>query len=163
MNGEYTKINDFLVTVFHEVLRTEEASLKTKAFKNLSMREMHVIAAVCELEKTKTNTASNIAMTQNITSGTLATAINTLEKKGYVRREQDMRDKRVVRILATDKGKAANEIHAMFHHQLVLAIMSALSPQELAVFVNGLAAVQKFFKEQKLWSGTAGFIIQPEQ
>ena len=148
MNEEYVKLNDFLVHVFHEILRTEEASLKTKVFKNLSIREMHIIEAVCELEKTHTNTASNIATAQNITSGTLATAINTLEKKGYVKRKQDTKDKRVVRIFATDRGVAANEVHSEFHHQMVSDIISVMSPEDLTAFVKGLAAVQKFFKEQ---------------
>jgi DNA-binding MarR family transcriptional regulator len=147
VNEEYAKINDFLVNVFHEILRTEEASLKTKAFKNLSIREMHVIEAICELEKTDTNTASNIATAQNITSGTLATAINTLERKGYVKRKQDTKDKRVVRIYATERGVAANKIHSEFHHQMVSVIISILPPEDLAAFVKGLSAVQKFFKD----------------
>jgi DNA-binding MarR family transcriptional regulator len=146
LSNEYNRINNFLVGVFNEVLKTEEASLKTKEFKNLSVREMHVIEAVCEAEKTNTNTASNIAAAQRVTSGTLATAINTLEKKGYVKRIQDEQDKRVVRIFATDKGKAANQMHADFHHQMVSAIMSAMSEEELAVFVKGLASVHDFFK-----------------
>ena len=149
VKNEYTKINDFLVTVFNEVMRTEEASLKTDGFKDLSIREMHVIEAVCELEKTENNTASNIAAAQGITSGTLATAINTLEKKGYVKRQQDERDKRVVRVLITEKGMKAHEWHSVFHHQLVSTIMSAMTAEELRVFVKGLAAVHDFFKDQQ--------------
>ena len=81
MDNEYSQINDFLVKVFNEVLRTEEASLKTKESHNLSMREMHVIEAVCDGTRSGKNTASEIAFSQRITAGTLTTTINTLEKK----------------------------------------------------------------------------------
>ncbi len=148
MISEYSKINNFLVTVFNEVLRTEEVSLKTKEFKNLSMREMHVIEAVCGGAESGKNTASEIAFSQKITAGTLTTTIRTLEKKGYVLRQHDQWDKRVVRIFPTEKGKIANEVHASFHHEMVSSIMSAMNEDELAMFVKGLAAVQDFLKNK---------------
>ncbi|QEY35250.1 MarR family transcriptional regulator [Caproiciproducens galactitolivorans] len=148
MLEEYSQINHFLVKVFNEVLRTEEASLKTKEFHNLSLREMHVIEAVCDAVQAAKNTASEIASSQRITAGTLTTTINTLEKKGYVERRQDQRDKRVVRIYPTEKGKTANQVHASFHHKMVSAIMSAMNEEELTVFVKGLAAVKNFLESK---------------
>lgn len=149
LNNEYSQINNFLVKVFNEVLRTEEASLKTKESHNLSMREMHVIEAVCDGTQAGKNTASDIACSQGITAGTLTTTINTLVKKGFVQRQQDQRDKRVVRILPTEKGKSVNEVHSSFHHKMVSAIMSAMTEDELAMFVKGLAAVKNFFESNK--------------
>lgn len=149
MDNEYSQINDFLVKVFNEVLRTEEASLKTKESHNLSMREMHVIEAVCDGTRSGKNTASEIAFSQRITAGTLTTTINTLEKKGFVVRRQDQHDKRVVRIFPTDKGKSVNEVHSSFHHNMVSAIMSAMDEDELAMFVKGLAAVKSFLESNQ--------------
>ncbi|MBW7572997.1 MarR family winged helix-turn-helix transcriptional regulator [Caproiciproducens faecalis] len=149
MNQEYSQMNDFLVNVFNEILRTEEASLKTKESHNLSMREMHIIESVCDGTRTGRNTASDIACSQGITAGTLTTTINTLVKKGFVERQQDQRDKRVVRIFPTDKGKSVNEVHSSFHHKMVSAIMSAMTEDELAMFVKGLAAVKDFFETSK--------------
>lgn len=151
MSKEYSEINNFLVKIFNEVLRTEEASLRTKEFKNLSMREMHVIEAVCDAAASERNTASEVAFSQKITAGTLTTTISNLEKKGFVIRSQDQRDKRMVRIIPTEKGKTANEIHQSFHHEMVSSIMSVLNENELKVFVKGLAAVKRFFESnQKL-------------
>jgi DNA-binding MarR family transcriptional regulator len=146
LNAEYSQINNFLVHIFNEILRTEEASLKTKEFNNLSMREAHVIEAVCNAEEIEKNTASEIALSQKITAGTLTTTISTLEKKGYVIRCKDQRDKRVVRIFPTQKGKTVNEIHQTFHHKMVSSIISALKVDELAMFVKGLAVVQNFLE-----------------
>ncbi len=149
MSSEYNEINQFLVKVFNSILRTEEASLKSKEFKNLSMREMHVIEAVCEATEQERNSASEIAFAQNVTAGTLTTTVSTLERKGFVLRRQDQQDRRMVRIFPTEKGKTANEFHQEFHHEMVSAIMSALSADELKVFVKGLAAVQRFFENSK--------------
>lgn len=149
MSKEYSEINNFLVRVFNEVLRTEEASLKKKDLKNLSMREMHVIEAVCDANENEKNTASEIAYSQKITAGTLTATISTLEKKGFVMRCQDKKDRRVVRIFLTEKGKTANEIHQSFHHEMVSSIMSVLKVDELKVFVRGLAAVQHFLESNQ--------------
>lgn len=146
MSREYSEINYFLVRVFNSVLRTEEACLKTKEFKNLSMREMHVIEAVCDLAEQGRNTASEIALAQNVTAGTLTATVSTLEKKGFVFRRRDEQDKRVVRIFPTEKGKTANGIHQTFHHEMVSGIMSALDGEELQMFVKGLVAVQRFLE-----------------
>ncbi|NLJ30729.1 MAG: MarR family transcriptional regulator [Clostridiales bacterium] len=146
-------MNHFLVNVFNEILRTEEASLKTGAYKNLSVREMHVIEAVCFAQKNHSNTASEIANSQNVTAGTLTTTIGTLERKGFVFRRHDQRDRRVVRIFPTEKGKNANEIHQQFHHEMVSSIMSALSEEETLVFVKGLGAVQRFFETKPKMNG----------
>ena len=149
MSKEYSEINNFMVTVFNEVLRTEEASLKTKETNNLSMREMHVIETVCDAAGYEKNTASEIALSQKITAGTLTATISNLERKGYVLRRKDQRDKRMVRIFPTGKGKTANEVHQSFHHEMVSSIMSVLNQEELAMFVKGLAAVQNFLQGGK--------------
>ena len=149
MSKEYSEINNFMVTVFNEVLRTEEASLKTKETNNLSMREMHVIETVCDAAEYEKNTASEIALSQKITAGTLTATISNLERKGYVLRRKDQRDKRMVRIFPTEKGKTANEVHQSFHHEMVSSIMSVLNQEELAMFVKGLAAVQNFLQGGK--------------
>lgn len=153
MSKEYSEMNHFLVNVFNAILRTEETSLKAGEFKNLSMREMHVIEAVCNAADNRRNTATEIANSQNITAGTLTTSISTLERKGFVARCQDQKDRRVVRIFPTEKGKNANEIHQNFHHEMVSSIMSALSEEELLVFVKGLGAVQRFFESKPKLNG----------
>ncbi len=149
MSKVYSEINNFLVRVFNGVLRTEEASLRTKEFKNLSIREMHIIEAVCEANEYGKNTASEIALSQKITGGTLTATISNLEKKGYVIRQRDERDKRMVRILPTERGKTANELHQTFHHEMVSKIISVLSGEEQTVFIKALAAVQRFLEEGK--------------
>ena len=44
----YTALNEFLVGAFNEILRIEGRVLCRGPFQNLSIREVHVIEAVCQ-------------------------------------------------------------------------------------------------------------------
>lgn len=149
MGKEYSMLNEFLVKVFNEILRTEEANLKTSEFKNLSMKEMHTIETVYNSEISGKNSSSEIALAQRITAGTLTATIDVLVKKGYVKRIQDEKDKRIIRIIPAEKGIKANEIHSSFHHDMVSSIIETLDEPELRVFVDGLEKVHKFFKNKQ--------------
>ena len=139
-------LNRFLVEVFNEILKTEEASLAA-AYKDLSLRELHLIEEVCRAaDKGLDNRATAIAAAQRVTAGTLTTAVTLLEKKGYLLRQRDERDKRVVRILPTEKAWEADARHAKFHQEMVEDCLSALSEEEAVVFVRALGTVASFFR-----------------
>lgn len=140
-------INNFLVEAFNEILKSEEISLN-KEYKNLSVKEMHVIEVVCEGEKTGDNMANILARKLKVTAGTLTTAVSQLEKKGYLVRERDANDKRIVRITSTDSGKKAQEYHRQFHEKMVNAIIDKLDDEETAVLVKALGNVTEFFREE---------------
>lgn len=149
-SSQQAQLNNFLVNVFNEILRIEESCLRTGEFKNLSVREMHVIEAVCTAqEKGTNNRASDIAQAQGISAGTLTTAITLLEKKGCVERRTDAHDKRIVRLYATEKGKRANAVHQQFHQQMVADVLAALSPEETNILIKGLQSLQVFFDTRK--------------
>jgi len=140
-------LNKFLVEVFNEILRTEEQMIAENGYDNLSVREMHVIEAVCTCASTGKNTATDIASFLGVVPGTLTTAINILEKKGYIYREKSQNDRRVVRIKATESGEKVNEDHKRFHGQMIDGVLSALTPEQTVVFMRGLSGVADFFKQ----------------
>nr|MDD6336413.1 MarR family transcriptional regulator [bacterium] len=142
-------INDFLVSVFNEILRTEEHSLSTGGFDNVSVKEMHVIEAVVNAQGSD-NRATAIAHTLGVTAGTLTTAVNLLEKKGYLSRLRDDRDKRVVRILATGRGMQAYACHAAFHQEMVEDVLRVLSEEEVPVFLRALSGISSFFRAKNI-------------
>lgn len=150
MKKYQTKLNDFLVDVFHEILRIEESSLRSGEFENISVREMHVIEAVCKAETADDgkNRASDIAAALRISGGTLTTAVIQLEKKGCITRLQDKNDKRIVRLFSTDKGKRADAAHQRFHDDMVADVVAALSEDELACLAKGLESLQTFFTKK---------------
>lgn len=136
------KMNSFLVNVFNEVLKTEESNIQK--YGDLSLREIHVIEAVCNAEQGD-NCATAIAENLRVTAGTLTTAVSVLEKKGYLIRNKDAKDKRVVRILATEKGREAKIHHDEFHRHMVDDILQTLTEEEATVFVRALESIGVFF------------------
>ena len=150
MNNYYNELNHFLVKVFNEILRVEETSLKKSEFKNLSVREMHVIEVICNANESGSgNRATDIAQALGISAGTLTIAVSSLERKGYVKRIQDVKDKRIFRLSATEKGIGANQAHQRFHHEMVMNVMNTLDTQEIDVLINGLKSLETFFNSNQ--------------
>ena len=119
MDQHREELNRFLVEVFHQVLKTEELAL-SRAKGELSLRELHLIEEVCRAaDLGLDNRATAIAAAQRVTAGTLTTAVSLLERKGYLERRRDEHDKRVVRILPTEKARQANREHERFHEEMV--------------------------------------------
>lgn len=141
-------LDRFLVEVFGEVLRTEEHSLARRA-ERLSLRELHLIEAVCRaVDEGRDNRSTAIAAERQITAGTLTTAVSALERKGYLERRRSPRDKRVVRIYPTEKGREAQRRHAAFHRELVEEVLAVLSKDEARVFTRALDRLTGFFRQK---------------
>ncbi|MBC8536035.1 MarR family winged helix-turn-helix transcriptional regulator [Feifania hominis] len=150
LGDSHAKLNSFLVRVFHDILRIEEQSLSKGEFGDLSMREMHIIESICEAgEQGADNRTTAIAREQGITNGTLTVAVNSLVKKGYVRRAPDERDRRVVRLYPTERAREANAAHAVFHHDMVSAVIHRLSGDEVETLVRALSAIENYFEAQR--------------
>ncbi len=150
INEYNSELNYFLVKVFNEILRVEESSLKIGEYKNLSVREMHVIEAVCTTnESGSDNRATDIANALRISAGTLTTTVALLEKKGYLLREQDPHDKRIIRLFATEKGIRANLFHQNFHKQMVSSVIETLDKGEVEILIKGLRSLKTFFDSKK--------------
>ena len=142
MKGNRAELNRFLVEVFDEILKTEEESL-AGSFSDLSLRELHLIEEVCRAEdEARDNRATAIAAAQRVTAGTLTTAVSLLERKGYLER------RRAVRIWPTEKARAADQVHAAFHREMVDEILKTLSDQEAQVLVRALGSLTAFFREK---------------
>lgn len=154
MDQHREELNRFLVEVFHDILKTEELALSSSK-KELSLRELHLIEEVCRAENQGLdNRATAIAAAQRVTAGTLTTAVSLLERKGYLIRCRDEHDKRVVRILPTEKARQANRAHERFHEEMVENLLSFLTQEEAQVFVRALGRVSLFFRE-KMFSACA--------
>ena len=151
MSEKYEReINTFLVEVFNDILKTEE-SYATADYPDLSLRELHLIEAVClAVDGGRDNRASAIAAAQRVTAGTLTTVVNQLEKKGYLERMRDGSDKRSVRLFPTEKGREANRRHEAFHREMVADILKILSPEETAALLRGLSGIAAFFRGKYL-------------
>lgn len=139
-------INHVLVHLFNDVLRLEEDSLREAGVNELSMREIHILEAVCGAGEE--NTMSALARQLRITTGSLTVAVNTLERKGYVIRRRSALDKRRIHVVPTAKACQVEEIHQAYHQRMTRAVMDAVPHEQLDAVVQGLEAAWQYFNGQ---------------
>lgn len=142
MNLDQT-LNTLLVSLFHDILDIEEKSLITEEFKDITVNDMHVIEAIGLDEP---QASSVVARRLDITMGTLTKAIDGLNEKGYVNRERSLQDKRVVLLSLSEKGEAAFHHHAMFHREMVQALISQIDQEEKEILTKTLEDLMNFLK-----------------
>ena len=138
-------INDVLVHLFNEIWQLEEDAIITDEFKDITNNDMHIIEAV----SLDGGNMSSIAAKRHITVGSLTTSMNSLVKKGYVERERSERDRRVVYIHLTSKGRRAYRHHEEFHNQMTDAVLQSLKEEEIPVLVKTLSGLSAFFDKYR--------------
>ena len=147
MDQNKSMIDKVLVHLFNDLLRIEEKTLQ-KHTGPLSMREVHIIEAVCAAQ-TEDNTMTVLAATLRVTVGSLTVAIKTLERKGYVIRERSSTDKRRVHVLPLPPALEVEKHHRAFHRRMVDAVTTAVSTEELDVLIKSLHAIYDYFYDQE--------------
>lgn len=146
MEPDLKTVNDYLVSVFNDILTIEESELKKSQFEDISITEMHTIEAIGMYKK---KTTSEVAKELSITAGTLTTAINKLVKKGYVERIRSEDDRRVVKLGLTKKGKLLFRVHQHFHREMVKNILIGMSSDEEVALLKALKNLHDFLQEYK--------------
>lgn len=138
-------MSEALVRIFENVVLTEEKSLQAGYFSDLSIAEMHTLTAIGPYEaRTMTKTAEDLG----ITTGTLTVAIDRLVKKGYVIRQRDTKDKRVVRISLTRNGKLACRMNSKFHRVLAKHILEGYGPEDREHILKLVSEVDTYIEQQ---------------
>lgn len=144
------ELNSFLVDVFHHILRAEARDIKSLGYRNLSISEMHVIEAAGQLEKEGLNSAREIAALLGITPGSLTAALGALEKKGYLLRLPDPKDRRRIRISLTDRGLKAEADHRLIHSRMVEQVAGRLEgEEEMRALLKALKSISAFFISER--------------
>lgn len=146
MEPNLETVNDYLVSVFNDILTIEESELKKSQFNDLSITEMHTIEAIGMY---KIKTSSEVAKELSITVGTLTVAINNLVKKGYVERLRSEDDRRVVKLGLTKKGKLLFRVHQHFHREMVKNILKGMEQEEEQALLRALKNLHDFLQEYK--------------
>ena len=139
-------LNEVLVKLFREIMTIEEQSLKKGDFKDLTVNDMHVIEAIDVYEPKNMTT---VARSLSVTTGTLTISINGLVKKGYVDRVRSEKDRRVVLVSLTEKGRDAHGWHEQFHEEMVQAVIAGLDEEEQVVLQRALTDLTGFFRQMQ--------------
>lgn len=125
---------------FEKILANEESLLKTLG--TLGVKEYHTLDTIWTLTKTKSNTANNIAKALNITAGTLTTNLQRLTDKGYVYKERDTMDKRVVYVYLTPAGVGLRRSRETAHKKLLRQALLRLSDSEKVALCSLLNKIE---------------------
>lgn len=145
MNPYEERIHALMTDIFDRILVTEQKALHKGIFHDLSLSEMHALEAIGLYDRPM---MSETAAKLRVTTGTLTVAVNRLVRKGYVDRQRDETDRRIVRIQLTRKGKLACRMHHKFHTLLVDRLVSPLDEDGRAVLLSTLGEIARFVEEQ---------------
>lgn len=142
----YGMFHDVLVNLFNEIMDIEEKAIITEEFRDITNNDMHVIEAIGVEEP---RNMSQVAKSLGVTTGTLTISVNNLVKKAYVKRVRSHKDRRVVLVSLTDRGKKAFDHHVDFHKKMIHATIDGLSEEETGVLVHALENLRNFFRNYK--------------
>lgn len=146
MNVDDAKINEYLTAIFNNVLIIEESSLRSSRFSDVTIKEMHTIDVIGEK---KGATPTDVARALMVTLGTVTTSLNNLERKGYIERVRSTKDRRVVHLYLTKKGRLVYRLHQRFHRALVRQITEGMDEVEFKAMKKGLLNLYQFLEDLK--------------
>ena len=143
---DYKLINEYLTSIFNNVLVIEEVSLRGSRFKDISIKEMRRVGVIGNFSDV---TPSFVSKELMVTLGTVTTCLNNLERKGYIERIRSDQDRRVVYLHLTKKGRLVHRLHKRFHKAMVEKIIDGMSPEEINVMGKGLTNLYQFLEDLK--------------
>ena len=143
---DYQQVNDYLTSIFNNVLVIEESSLRGSQFKDVSIKEMHTIDVIGTMPNA---TPSDISKELLVTLGTVTTSLNNLERKGYIERRRSSIDRRIVHLSLTKKGRLLYRLHKRFHNRMVMQVVEGMSSEEKNAMQKGLQNLYNFLEELK--------------
>ncbi len=146
MNVDDAKINEYLTAIFNNVLIIEESSLRSSRFSDVTIKEMHTIDVIGEK---KDATPTDVARALMVTLGTVTTSLNNLERKGYIERVRSTKDRRVVHLYLTKKGRLVYRLHQRFHRAMVRQITEGMDEVEFKAMKKGLLNLYQFLEDLK--------------
>ena len=114
------RLNNMVVDLFHGISYEEEKAVITDEFKDISNKDLHIIDAI---------------------------GIKKLLKKGYVNRKRGEKDRRVVYISLSEKGRKAYSHHREFHKRMIQGLLDTLNEQEQDLLVKVMQYFHDYFRE----------------
>ncbi|MEG0913121.1 MAG: MarR family transcriptional regulator [Oscillospiraceae bacterium] len=140
------QLNKFFVRTFNQIMSLEERALLCSGIGNVSVKELHLLEAVAELQPIGENTMSTVASRLDVSVGALTTAVNTLVKKGYLIRASREGDRRIVLVELTKSGLEANFRHEAFHKAMIKKVGEVLDENSLETLCVSLDKLSDFFE-----------------
>src|SRR3954471_20680856 len=103
------------------------------------MLSRHQASILDHLDEVEPTTVMDLAAHMGVTPATMSLAIDRLERKGYVGRLRDAKDRRRVHVRLTSAGVRVRDASSVLDPSRVEALVGRLSDEERARAIEGLA------------------------
>lgn len=117
----------------------------------LSRHQASILDHLDELEPT---TVMDLAAHMGVTAATMSLSIDRLERKGYVVRQKDAKDRRRVHVRLTTAGVRVREASSVLDPQRVEALVAKLSDDERTRAIEGLGLLARAAEEAMREAGS---------
>ncbi|MBW7987220.1 MarR family winged helix-turn-helix transcriptional regulator [Lactobacillus helveticus] len=141
MKHLYQEINDALYNTYYGINRIEEEELKKSRFKDLTVKEMHAIDAITMYDHL---TVSQVADKLHLSRATVTSTVDRLVRKRYAERIRDEKDRRVVHLALTKKGRVLCRAYHAYHNMMVKSFLQNLNDDELQTIYHAFKNLEKF-------------------
>ena len=111
----------------------------------LSRHQASILDHLDEIEPT---TVMDLARHMGVTAATMSVGVDRLERKGYVVRLKDAKDRRRVHVRLTTAGVRVREASSVLDPARVEALVARLDDTERAQAIDGLALLARAAQEQ---------------
>ena len=108
----------------------------------------HQASILDHLDEIDPTTVMDLAKHMGVTAATMSLAIDRLERKGYVVRLKDAKDRRRVHVRLTTAGVRVRDASSVLDPARVEALVGRLSDEERAQAIVGLALLARAAQEQ---------------
>lgn len=122
------EISKQLFESYSLTMQLEKKELAASRFNDLNIKDLHIIYTIAV---NKNLTITEIAKKLCLTKATLTSTIDKLEKLKYVLRERNNKDRRVINITLTKKGRLLYRLYDKLHKEYMENLFGELSSSEL--------------------------------
>jgi DNA-binding MarR family transcriptional regulator len=140
------EIVDRYITVSYSVKKRAESLIEGQMSGDLTI-DQHYILRYMNLSPSSTST--ELAEVFEVKKSAITAIINRMWEKGLIKRTRDEKDRRVVYLTLTDKGKDLFDKTEERIHNLVKSLMNKFDPEEIERFIETYEKLNKVLVESK--------------
>lgn len=118
----------------------ERRFIKKSCVRDVTPTELKTLYII-QLSDNKT--MSGLADVLKVTQGTFTSTINSLEKKGYVKRKRSNLDKRIINLSLTKKSEKVIDSYEKFHNEIIDKLISDFDEDKRSLVEEILAKLNK--------------------
>lgn len=153
IDQDYAKLSRNANQLYEFVMLYHDYIYQARDYGNGDLIRMVEVHTLTMIEDSPGITISELAELWGRTKGTVSVNVTALEKKGYIYRQNEDNNAKVVHLYVTDKGASLSTIHKLYDNVDILQTQAALfktcTPKELDCFYKVLSSYLKMLLEEK--------------